>query len=128
MYEINMIHANGKKECLGFMEEKHVTYNRYNEGLLIGAGRLHNSDARRDVFCTFAARYRNKAELEFKSKNKAFQGTFCFINFIPESHTVVFGSVGPVYEWCPVRNRPLYDEDTAPVGGREAAEHAPALS
>jgi len=114
MYEINIIHSNGKKDCLGYMEEHHVTYNRYNEGLLIGAGKLHNSDMRREVFIEYGVRYRNKAELEFRGKNRVFTGTFCFINFIPEIHTVVFGSIGPVREWCPVRNRPLTEEDVVP--------------
>jgi len=94
------------------MEERHVTYNRYNEGLLIGAGKLHNSDMRREGFIDHGARYRNKAELEFRGKDRVFTGTFCFINFIPEIHTVVFGSIGPVHEWCPTKIRPLKEEDT----------------
>jgi hypothetical protein len=114
MYEINLTHDDGTKECLGHMEERHVTYNRYNEGLLIGAGKLHGSSIRRAAFLEHGARYRNKAQLEFKGKDKAFQGVFCFINFIPESHTVVFGSIGPVYEWCPLNDRPLSEDDITP--------------
>ena len=45
-----------------------------------------------------AARYRNKARMEFRLKNKTYEGDFCFINFIPDTHTVVFGSVGAVIE------------------------------
>lgn len=111
-YEVSIIHPGRNKDHLGFIEEKNVTHNRYNEGLLIGAGKLLHSDIRREVFCEHAAKYRNKAELEFKSENKTYTGTFCFFSFVPETHTVVFGSIGPVYEWCPTTNELLRDLDT----------------
>ena len=82
------------------MEGRHVTHNRYNEGLLIGAGKLHNSDGQKKSFLSLSARYRNKAELEFKGEESTYRGIFCFINFIEETNTVVFGSIGPVKEYC----------------------------
>jgi len=107
MFEVNIIHANGSKECLGNMEARYVTYNRYNEGLLIGAGKLRNTSVQKEMFLKHATKYRNKAELEFKGQDIMYQGTFCFINFLPETGTVVFGSVGPVYEWAPGQSRTL---------------------
>lgn len=96
-YTVNIIHPNGEKECLGDIAEKDVTYNRYNEGLLIGAGRLHSTDIQRTTFLEHAAKYRNKGRLEFVGVDRIYTGIFCFISFIPETHTVVFGSLGPVH-------------------------------
>jgi len=107
MFEINIIHEDGSKDCLGNMEARHVTYNRYNEGLLIGAGKLLNSSKQKKLFLKHSTKYRNKAELEFKSRDITYEGTFCFINFLPETNTVVFGSVGPVYEWAPGQTKTL---------------------
>ena len=98
MFKIYLLNADGSKECLGQMEERHVTYNRYSEGLLIGAGKLHETDIKKGVFLKYAAQFQNKTELEFSGENVTYSGTFCCINFIPESNTVVFGSIGPVYE------------------------------
>jgi hypothetical protein len=106
-FKINVIHRDGSKDCLGHMAEKDVAHNRYNQGLLIAAGKLLGSDAEKDAFLHHANIYKNKAELEFSNGEKAFQGTFHIVNFIPESHTVVFGSTGTVYEWCPERERLL---------------------
>jgi len=101
MFEISIIHDDGSRDCLGHMEARHVTYNRYNEGLLIGAGKLLNTNQQKGMFLRHSTKYRNKAELEFRSREITYQGTFCFINFLPETNTVVFGSIGPVYEWGP---------------------------
>ncbi len=114
MFEINIIHSDGSKEYLGHMEPRHVTYNRYNEGLLIGAGKLHGSNMRKAGFLSHGAQYRNTAEMEFKINDIAYRGTFCFINFIPENQIAVFGSTGAVYEWCPIKDRAFTpDELTA---------------
>lgn len=96
-YTVNIIHPNGEEECLGEILEKDVTYNRYNKGLLIGAGRLHSSDIQRETFIEHAAKYRNKGQLEFIGAQTIYTGIFCFISFVPENHTVVFGSIGPVH-------------------------------
>mgnify|MGYP003677703617 CR=1 FL=1 len=81
---------------LGSMREKAITFNRYNKGLLIAAGKLTSDDTQNDAFMTFAAKFRNKARMRFTGPEATYLGDFCFINFIPETHTVVFGSVGPV--------------------------------
>ncbi|MEX0297576.1 MAG: hypothetical protein AB3N28_00800 [Kordiimonas sp.] len=83
---------------LGTMAADSITFNRYNKGLLIAAGKLTSDSIQHDVFMTFAARFRNKAFMKFTGAEKTYFGDFCFINFIPETHTVVFGSVGPVIE------------------------------
>jgi len=114
MYEINIVHADGRKDCLGHMEERHVTYNRYNEGLLIGAGKLHNSDMQREVFLAHGAKYNNEAEIEFRNEEKVFRGIFRFINFIQETHTVVIASVSAVHECCPLEGQSIVVDSLAP--------------
>jgi len=123
-YEINLLHTNGSKDCLGHMEERHVTHNRYNEGLLIGAGKLHNSDIQKQAFLRNSTLFRNTATLEFKGKNKTFRGTFCFINFIPETNTVVFGSIGSVTERCSLTGK-LVEQDKHTGGLIELEEALP---
>jgi len=110
-YEIYLIHEDGSKDILGHMEERHVTHNRYNEGLLIGAGKLHNSDKQKKTFLCQGAQRRNKAELEFKGCEKTFRGEFCLINFISETNTVVFGSVSTVREFCSRTGRQIVAEE-----------------
>ena len=112
-YEIYVIHADGSKDCLGHMEERHVTHNRYNEGLLIGAGRLHNSDKQKKAFLLRGALHRDKAELEFKGSEVTFRGEFCVINFIPETNTTVFGSISPVLEFCSRTGNQIIAEEEA---------------
>lgn len=111
VYEIYVIHADGSKDCLGNMEERHVTHNRYNEGLLIGAGRLHNSDKQKKAFLLRGALHRDKADLEFKGSEITFRGEFCVINFIPETNTTVFGSISPVLEFCSRTGRQIIAEE-----------------
>ena len=101
MFKIYLLNKDGSKECLGQMERKHITYNRYSEGLLIGAGKLHETDIKKGVFLKFAAQFQNKSELEFEGEDVIYSGTFRCINFIPENNAVVFGSIGPVYELTP---------------------------
>lgn len=113
-YEIYVIHNDGSKDCIGHMEERHVTHNRYNEGLLIGAGRLHNSDLQKTTFLKLGALYRNKADLEFKGRQKTYRGEFCFINFIPETNTAVFGSISSVLEFCARTGRQIITEKEPP--------------
>lgn len=97
-FEISLLKRNKDPEPLGSMDESAVTFNRYNKGLLIAAGRLHHNSIQASMFMKFAAKFRNLARLKFRSPEKTYFGHFCFINFIPETNTVVFGSVGPVVE------------------------------
>lgn len=97
-YTICVLRDNYPPLTLGSMREKAITFNRYNKGLLIAAGKLTSDDAQNDAFMTFAAKFRNKARMRFTGQEATYLGDFCFINFIPETHTVVFGSVGPVVE------------------------------
>lgn len=97
VFEISVLKEGEEPRCLGTMRESAITFNRYNKGLLIAAGKLSYDDTQ-NMYMKFAARYRNKAQLKFRNSKKTYLGDFCFINFIPETQTVVFGSVGPVVE------------------------------
>lgn len=97
-FEISVLKDSEEPRCLGTMRESAITFNRYNKGLLIAAGKLSYDGDQNSVYMKFAARYRNKAHLKFRNSKKTFFGDFCFINFIPETQTVVFGSIGPVVE------------------------------
>jgi len=97
-YDIFLLKTGGEKQYLGQMPAKAISFNRYNEGLLVAAGKISNTNAEKSVFLHFSARFREKALLEFQSNEKAYEGDFSFINFDPETQIVVFGSVGPVKE------------------------------
>ena len=97
-FEISVMKEGEEPRALGSMRESAITFNRYNKGLLIAAGKLTYDGDQNSVYMKFAARYRNKAHLKFRNSKKTYLGDFCFINFIPETQTVVFGSVGPVVE------------------------------
>ncbi len=97
-YQICVLKDEQPSITLGTMAADSITFNRYNKGLLIAAGKLTSDDMQNDMFMTFSARFRNKAYMRFMGAEKTYFGDFCFINFIPETHTVVFGSVGPIIE------------------------------
>jgi len=126
-YEVYVVHKDGSKDCLGQMAEKHVTHNRYNEGLLIGAGKLQNSDRQKEAFLFHSAAYRNKAMMEFKGAKSTFRGEFCFINFIPETNTVVFGSISAVLEFCTRTGRQIIAEEEQKAE-QDASENVSAVA
>lgn len=98
VFEICVMKEGEEPRCLGSMRESAITFNRYNKGLLIAAGKLSYDDTQNNAYMRFAAKFRNKAPLRFRNSKKTYFGDFCFINFIPETQTVVFGSIGPVLE------------------------------
>jgi len=97
-FQISVIHKNNAHKILGTMAERTISFNRYNKGLLVAAGRLNHDTIDGSIFVEFSARFRNLERLKFQNSQKTYYGDFCFINFIPEISTVVFGSVGPITE------------------------------
>lgn len=95
-YQIYLMTDNQDKSFLGEMPDHAISFNRYNEGLLVAAGKISKTNTKQSVFMHFAAKFRDQATLEFKSSAKTHKGNFKFINFDPETQIVVFGSVGPV--------------------------------
>lgn len=95
-YQIYLIAEGQEKSFLGEMPNQAISFNRYNEGLLVAAGKISKTNTKQSVFMHFAAQFRDQAMLEFKSSTKTHKGNFSFINFDPETHIVVFGSVGAV--------------------------------
>lgn len=95
-YQIYLIADGQDKSFLGEMPNQAISFNRYNEGLLVAAGKINKTNTKQSVFMHFATQFRDQAMLEFKSRTKTHRGNFSFINFDPETHIVVFGSVGSV--------------------------------
>lgn len=97
-FEISVL-AHGKEPvALGTMPESAITFNRYNKGLLIAAGKISNTDAQQSMYMKFATQFGNTAQFKFQNIDKTYYGEFTFINFDPETFTVVFGSVSPIQE------------------------------
>lgn len=114
-FEITVLKRGSEPLVLGTMPEEAITFNRYNEGLLIAAGKLSRNSLQTDAFMKFETLFRNKALMQFQGEEKTYFGEFCFINFIPETHTVVFGSVGPVIEVDTVSDSEENEEMTAKI-------------
>lgn len=91
--------APGKKPAyLGTMPENAISFNRYNEGLLVAAGKMTGTDPDQSMYMKFAAQFDKTVSIKFQNCNKTYYGEFRFVNFDADTCTVVFGSIGPIRE------------------------------
>ena len=134
-YEITIFRRDAPSLVVGTMLSEDITFNRYNEGLLIAAGKLSKHNLETETFLKFETLFRHTANMQFRGEEKTYTGDFCFINFIPESHIVVFGSTGPVTESETITEEDLKDDEsttiqtlTVPPAARQRNEHVERLS
>lgn len=134
-YEITIFRRDAPPLVVGTMLAEDITFNRYNEGLLIAAGKLSKHNLETETFLKFETLFRHTANMQFRGEEKTYMGEFCFINFIPESHVVVFGSIGSVTESETITEEGLKDTDSAntqtptlPPASQQRKEHALPLS
>ncbi|MCK0069194.1 hypothetical protein [Kordiimonas laminariae] len=125
-YKIYVLKDDGEKVCLGSMAGKHITYNRYSEGMLIAAGKLWNTSVENQVFLKFVTQFHDTIPLRFESSENIFEGNFTFSNFDAELSIVIFGSEGPVYET--EQTAEDFDEDDIGIHRKSRAEGSLELS
>ncbi|MFC3050416.1 hypothetical protein [Kordiimonas pumila] len=116
--DIYLLKDGSDRQYIGRMSKSDVSFNRYNEGLLVAAGKIFNTNVQESVFLKFSAQFQEKAELEFKTFDTSYTGDFSFINFDEETQIVVFGSLGAITESTvtPARPRQELDARTVPTG------------